>query len=187
MIVAIHQPNFLPWLPFFEKVRSADVFVILSHCQYEKNNFQNRFHYRNNWHTMSTNKGLEPIIKKRYTNHQKDWNKIKENLKDRKYLLDQFDDCICDNLFETNQKIILKVMHQLNIKTVVEFDKPASLLSTERLVKICQDLGATTYLSGAGGRNYMDIRKFTDVGINVMFQETEVKDRVHVLDILGEK
>lgn len=35
MIVSIHQPNFVTWYPFFEKVAQSDVFVIMSHCQFE--------------------------------------------------------------------------------------------------------------------------------------------------------
>src|SRR5579859_5180841 len=42
MILAAHQPQFCPWLGFFDKMRQADVFVILDDVQYEKNNWQNR-------------------------------------------------------------------------------------------------------------------------------------------------
>ena len=43
MTITIHQPNFMPWYPFFEKIQQADIFVLLGHCQFEKNGFQNRF------------------------------------------------------------------------------------------------------------------------------------------------
>ena len=33
-IVAIHQPNFFPWLGFFDKIRRADVFVFLDDVSY---------------------------------------------------------------------------------------------------------------------------------------------------------
>jgi hypothetical protein len=42
MIVAIHQPNFLPWLGFFHKMISADVFILLDNVPFSKNSFQNR-------------------------------------------------------------------------------------------------------------------------------------------------
>ena len=70
MIVAIHQPNFIPWLPFFDKMAAADVFVILSECQFEKNGFQNRFQ-RNGWNTMSVASGLAPIREKQYVARKK--------------------------------------------------------------------------------------------------------------------
>ena len=40
--VSIHQPVYLPWLGFFKKIMSSDIFVFLDDVQYEKNGFQNR-------------------------------------------------------------------------------------------------------------------------------------------------
>ena len=42
MIVAIHQPHFLPWLGFLQRMAQADVFVLLDHVQFERRNYQNR-------------------------------------------------------------------------------------------------------------------------------------------------
>ena len=42
MIVGIHQPEYLPWLGFFDKISQSDIFVMLDNVQYEKNYFQNR-------------------------------------------------------------------------------------------------------------------------------------------------
>ena len=42
MIVAIHQPNYLPWLGYFYKMVKADIFVLLDNVQYEKNGYTNR-------------------------------------------------------------------------------------------------------------------------------------------------
>jgi len=42
MIVAIHQPVYLPWLGFFHKMRSSDVFVFLDDVPFSKNSVENR-------------------------------------------------------------------------------------------------------------------------------------------------
>src|SRR5690349_20766526 len=42
MIVAIHQPHFLPWLGYLERMLKADMFILLDHVQFEKQNYQNR-------------------------------------------------------------------------------------------------------------------------------------------------
>ena len=42
MLVAIHQPEHMPWLGFFEKFLRADVFVVLDDVQFSKGDFQNR-------------------------------------------------------------------------------------------------------------------------------------------------
>jgi len=41
-VISIHQPGYLPWLGFFKKILSSDVFVFLDDVQYKKHEFQNR-------------------------------------------------------------------------------------------------------------------------------------------------
>ena len=80
MVISIHQPNFMPWYPFFQKIQKCDKFVILTHCQFEKNGYQNRFNFNDDWYTMSVKKGLEPIKDKIYLNPKNDWDRIKNRL-----------------------------------------------------------------------------------------------------------
>ncbi len=183
MKIAIHQPNFLPWYPFFQKIKEVDKFIILGNCQFEKNGFQNRFYLNEKWHTMSTRKGLDPINSKIYLNHIKDWNKIKINLPQYKNTLDQLDNCISDNLFLTNAKIIKKLAKLLGYNTEILYDYPTTLKSTERLVDICLHYNATEYLSGISGKNYLDLNLFNNNGIKVSFQENLIKK--HTLEILS--
>ena len=42
MIIAVHQPQYLPWLGYFDKIDRADVFVLLDNVQFKKNEWQNR-------------------------------------------------------------------------------------------------------------------------------------------------
>jgi len=42
MIVAVHQPQYLPWLGYFAKIDRADLFVLLDNVQFKKNEWQNR-------------------------------------------------------------------------------------------------------------------------------------------------
>ena len=42
MIVAAHQPHYLPWLGYLDKMAKADLFVVMDDLQYEAQNFQNR-------------------------------------------------------------------------------------------------------------------------------------------------
>ena len=183
MIISIHQPNFIPWYPFFQKIEESDIFVLMGHCQFEKNNFQNRFNMNGKWYTMSVNKGLEPIADKIYMSPEKDWNNIKTNLKQYSDVLNQLDECIGENLFETNVNIIRKLCSILNIKTEIVLDYPIELSKTERLVDICKHYGATKYLSGPSGKKYLDLPVFPD-NIEVLYQGEQTKKPI--LEILNE-
>ena len=109
MIVTIHQPNFIPWYPFFQKMEQADLFILLGHCQFEKNGFQNRFQLENTWNTLSVKKGKNPIIEKKYINPKYDWMKIKKRLFKYKHILNEIDPYISKNLYQTNKNIIIRV------------------------------------------------------------------------------
>lgn len=185
MRVSIHQPNFLPWYPFFEKMRSVDVFVLLGHCQFEKGKFQNRFRLHDQWHTMSVNHGLEPIVDKRYTSFQKDWSGIKSRLPQLSHVLCAFDEDIQESLHDTNVAIIRKIARLLEISTQIEMDSPTTTRATDRLVELCLKHGATTYVAGTSGGHYMELEKFERAGIKVETQDLSSLDRRHTLEILA--
>jgi hypothetical protein len=64
LIVSIHQPAYLPWLGYFDKIRRSDVFVFLDTVQLKKNGFANRNRVR----TASGVKWLTvPLLMKGHT------------------------------------------------------------------------------------------------------------------------
>ena len=187
MIITIHQPNFFPYYPFFQKMEDSNIFVILKHCQFEKNNFQNRFNKDDKWYTMSVNKGLDPIWTKTYLNPEKDWMRIKNMLPEYKNVLKIFDDCVDENLSRMNSNIIFRIRDILNIETEIVFDYYTELKGTERLVDICLRNEATTYISGISGSKYLDLSQFDKNGIKVVFQDESKMIRKPIIDILKNK
>ena len=188
-IVSIHQPTFFPWYPFFQKIQQSNTFIFLTHCQFEKNGYQNRFDIDKTWYTMSTYKGLDPIVQKKYVNPSKDWNKIKNSLEPSygRRLLEEFDDCIQESLCETNTRVIKKICSILDIDTRLTFDYKTNLSRTERLVDLCESHSATHYMSGIGGKNYLEEKLFESKSIQVFYQNTEEMIKKPVLDIIKEK
>jgi hypothetical protein len=186
MKIAIHQPNFFPWMPFFEKIRSVDLFIIMVYCQYTNRNFQNRFNYGGKWFTMPVKNAehRELIINKRYIDPVSSFEAITRKFPRNKKCLDYIRNIVNENVVDTNVSIIKYVNEKLSIETPIAFDYPTDLNSTQRLVDICKRYGANTYLSGVGARKYMDLSLFQENDISVEFQDVSQQDALHSLDLL---
>ena len=167
MIISIHQPNFCPYNGFFQKVAACDVFVIMRCCQFEKNNYQNRFFDGEKWQTMRVSKSIENIIDKEYLFAHEDFNKIIKKHPN----LNVFNHCIRKSVSDTNINIIIHALKLQGIKTKIVFDYPTELKGTERLIDIVKTFKGTTYLSGISGKNYLNLQAFKDNNIELLFQE----------------
>lgn len=152
---------------------NVDKFIILRHCQFEKNGYQNRFFMNDRWHTMSVNKGLEKICQKKYVNPKSDWSKIKSNLKEHEGVLSKFDSCICEDLDLTNINIIVKIASSIGVRAIIDYDYPTNLTGTDRLIDICKTYKAKSYLSGSSGKKYLELNKFKENNIAVSFQTNQ--------------
>jgi len=188
MRVAIHQPQYLPWLGYFDKMDSADVFVILDDVQYKKNEWQNRNKIRTaegwQWLTVPVlYKFGQKMDKVRIDNHR-DWRARQAKSLEYNYsraayfskyasffqdLFEKDWDLIVDlNIYIINH---LKETLGINTEVVNSSTLGVSSASTERLVEICAKLKADIYLSGAGGKEYLEQGLFKDKGIELEFQE----------------
>ncbi len=185
--ISIHQPNYLPWLGFFKKISTSDIFVFLNDVQYEKNGWHNRNKIRNSdgwmWLTVPTNaklgmklnevkidyssnwqkkhlKSIE-INYSKSTNFKKFWHEI-EMIYNKKHEL----------LMDLNLELIKFIMKNLNIKTQTIFSSKLKIreTSSERILSICKKLDAKIYLSGALGKQYLNLDDFQKNGIEVVFQ-----------------
>lgn len=181
MTLSAHQPNFVPWMPYFQKMERSDVFVILGHVQYEKGNYQNRFRADQNWFTMSVRHGNWLMKDKIYTTPARDWEVIKRSYPK----LWAFDHHISTSLWATNKGIIEQAATILGIKTKIVSDYPTDLKSTARLVDLCKTFGADTYLAGSGAsKMYLDETLFHKEGINVIYQEQNEMNRTPLMEHL---
>lgn len=163
-------------------MQEADLFVILSQTQFRKGGYENRFNVGDKWHTMSVNAGLEPIGLKRYVSVEKDWGYIKKAFRSKE--LWRFDKCISSSLFATNVNIINACKELLNIDTPLEFDYLTTLTGTERLIDLCKHYKADKYLSGISGKNYLELSKFEDAGIEVIFQDGSKMIKKALVEVL---
>ncbi len=182
MRVAIHQPNFMPWLPFFKKMQAADLFVIMIHCQWSKGGYQNRFNLGDEWHTMRVSHGLEPIHQKQYLSPLQDWERIKAAFPGTP--LGSFDEWIVSSLWLTNMAIIETAAARLGIGAEITTDRRTDATGSQRLLEICLEHDATTYVSGPSGRKYLDVELFERAGVGVEFFDAEPADKVPLVQVL---
>ncbi len=187
---AIHQPNFLPWLGFFDKIVQSDVFVILDHVINNPRDaiWTKRVQILCNgspfWLTfpLKKHKGIPfvPInqmqVNKTETYQTKHLKTIELNYKKAPYyeearpLLDSFYDCDSEFIAEKNISFIMKICECLGIKR--DFIKSSELdcqfSSTEMLAEICRKVNANIYIYGTGADSYQENEILERQGIEVV-------------------
>jgi hypothetical protein len=121
---------------------------------------------------------LSDLIKeKRYINPEKSWEIIKAKIQVPN--LDEFDSLISESLSGTNIDLIELITSKLKIKTPIVRDAPSyELDKSKKLLDICIQYGATQYLSGPSGRNYLDEKIFLDNGIKVTYFQGKDKSSI---------
>lgn len=185
MIAAIHQPNFLPWIGYFYKMSKADVFIILDDVQFSKNSYINRNKIKTPngaiWLTLPVitsgkfgQKINEVEIKEFNKSRRKILDTIKMNYSRAEYFKNYFPELEeifsqdYNSLSDLNINLILWIAQKLQITPVIKFSSSLPLLEAEgtlRLINICKEIGADTYLSGFGGNNYQEEKLFNDNNI----------------------
>lgn len=192
MTVSIHQPHFLPWMGYFNKILNSDVFVWLHQVQYRKNYFQNRtkikdpFANREFWLTIPVHASLTSTIDTVLIADTRWLPKAERTLlqyyKRAPYFDEYFDGLIgslhvsTSLLEEVNYSSCLYLLRILGFEgKVVRFD---SLGVTEndpnlRLIRICQAVGSKHYIAGKGGRNYINQSQWDAEGIRISWQAVD--------------
>ena len=191
MKIAVHQPNYLPYIGYFDKMKNVDLFVIYDDAQFNKGDFQHRNKIRisHGWKWLTV-----PVIKKKVAikdvniNNKimiKDLNWSAAHLKYIKELyagthnyekyISKFERIYMtefSKLIDLNMELINSIRSILNIKTKLVFSSELNIKSksSEKLVGIIEALDGDVYLSGEMGLNYLDISLFENNGIKVEFQ-----------------
>jgi len=191
-IVAIHQPNYLPWLGFFHKIASADIFVLLDIVQYPRGrSVANRNKIKTaqgaQWITIpiSTSKGqpdkggylkVVPSDERWKKKHLK---ALQINYGRAPYFqphFDQISEILLSNQHFAEMNIILirYFLNQFDIHTPIyrlsEFTGFIGKKS-QMIINICSHFGAAIYLSGRGAIVYNDEGAFAAKNIKIIYQE----------------
>lgn len=191
-VVAIHQPNFFPWLGYFDKIHRADVFIFLDDAQYQKTGgcWSNRVKVLINgegrWLTAPVDRSFHGTrnVNEMVFSGKEDWrNKVLKTLISAYKRAPCFDEAYSvveplvqnpqDNIAEYNIHAIKTLAGGLGFSLnllVRSSDFPTDSSATERLIALTKSVGGQRYLCGGGAIGYQEDDVFQAAGIGLRYQ-----------------
>lgn len=188
MKIAIHQSQYIPWPPYFKKIATADIFVVMDNVQFQKNGVQNRNKVRNKeadfWLTVPVKGQLTDTIQdKEISNDQwksKHWKSIQASYRNSPnwglYEAEIYDlySREYSTLHEANNAFFHFFLKKLDITTRIVYLSELKVegVKSDLVLDICRSLDAEVYLSGWGSRDYLNEESFEAEGIRIRYQES---------------
>lgn len=187
MRVTIHQPEHLPWLGFWQKLAASEMLVILDDVQFKRRHFECRNKIARNgeaqWLTVPTVKcpRATPISAVRI-DQQEPWQSRNLEAVHRAYARSPFFEAVfaefaelygtpADSLLELNRRLIDWVVHRCGLRLQVAAQSALNTRTSgsELIEEICTGVGATVYVSGLSGADYLDLSAFERREVAVEF------------------
>ena len=196
-LVAIHQPNFLPWLGYFDKLARADVFVLLDDVQFprtSKGTWMNRVKLlvggKEQWVTVpivraegSGRKVLDVRIDDAQPWRTKLLRTIELNYRRTPHfdatfpLVEEILAAPTDRLAEFNERGVRRLADAVGLDTsklVRSSELGAEGHATDLLIELTKAVGGTAYLTGGlAPEAYQEDEKFAAAGVELVYQRFE--------------
>lgn len=191
MIVAIHQPHYLPWLRYCDKIARADVFVALDDVEFNKNGWQNRNKVKGpsgpQILTVPVLHRLAQPIHEVAVRPDQPWARKHLRTIEQSYArapyLSTFHDALeriyaasWDRLVDLNLEMLRWHLDALGIPTPIVRSSELGVQgrATQRLVDLVRKVGGTAYLTGAYALQvYLDPAVMREAGIQLLIHEWE--------------
>lgn len=193
VVVAIHQPNFFPWLGYFDKIVRSDIFIVMDNVQCPKKGgtWLNRSRLivggQPTWMTL-------PIVRSYHGKRRIDEIAIDEStLWREKYLkslrlnygkaphfyavypfVEELVRYPTTNLKEFNLSCIRAIIRKLGIPVDTFVDGTSLNVSgaaTELLIEMVRSVNGSVYMCGGGADGYQDDALFAEQGIELRYQQ----------------
>lgn len=189
--VAIHQPNYIPWLGYFYKIYQSDVFVFLDDVQFSNQGLHN-------YHFLKTREGpirlripviqtlgdkiSEVKIRKGANWGKKHLDQIYINYNKAFYFEEVYSDIAgiltesYEYLYDLNITIIEFICKKMGISChfIKSSDLKIGTVKEEKIIDICHALGCEIYYSGTGARAYQTEENFEKNGILLKYSEYKI-------------
>lgn len=177
MELAFHQPNYLPNLGFFYKMACAEKFVITTNLQFVRREWHNRAKFpgqgKDMLLTVPVGGSNRQMIREAVINDETKWRQKHVGTLRNIYrrtadpqLLESFlalYEKRWERLVDLNVALIKYIRNLLAIETPLIIDEQVGGNRQQLLINICRKHAADRYLSGLGGKNYMDDEYVSDI------------------------
>lgn len=187
------QPTFIPWLGYFELIYSSDIFVFYDTAQYQKSSWHNRNKVLNKnneiWLSIPVKRRnlKQSLSDSKFDETKKKWRlKFSQTFVQAYSRHDHFHEMswlaseICSSeqqsLSEFNIDLIQKICKAMGIekKFFRSSDMDLSGERSEKLIKICNFVGATAYRTPIGALDYLTLDEFEKKsGLELIVQKFE--------------
>lgn len=191
MRISINQPSYLGWLGYFELISSSDVFMFLDDVPFSHQSWRSRNRIRTTapkgWSWLSVpvkNPHVVQNINLVEIDNGRHWAKkhirtisqyygksehFDEYFGPLKEILESPQSLLCELDIETTKYLL----ECLGIKTKImrTSDLEASADKSEKLLALCESVGATEYYSPQLSKEYLDESIFAEKGIRVLYQD----------------
>jgi hypothetical protein len=192
MIVAIHQPHYLPWLGYLHRMAQVDQFIVLDHVQFERRNRQNRSQIRLDgearWLTVpvAQRSQKERIVDKLVDNDDpRPWGPIHfatlrhayreaQHFSTYAAALRAILEARWERLVDLNRALLEFLRDAFEIRTplVRSSELAADGAKSDLILNLCREVGAERLLAGFGGsRRYLDVEAFAGQGVRVEWHQ----------------
>jgi hypothetical protein len=188
MKLAIMQPYFLPYIGYYQLVSAVDAFIVYDNIKYTKKGWINRNRILLNGKdvhlTIPLKRGSDALeifhrelaadfdrmkLIRKLIGLYKFASHFNSNFPLIKKIVEYEDNNLFNYLFNSLEESckILHIKTPIIKSSTVKIDH--GLMSQEKVIAICNALGADTYINLIGGVNLYDKAKFASHGINLQF------------------
>lgn len=190
-LVVIHQPDFMPYLGFFHRLLSADVYIVLNNVQFVSSsrswNNRDKIKTKNGatWMTVPVNKcPRNTMINEVIISSAIDWKSehltaLQINYKKSAHFGEIYPHI--EKLYSNGAEYLedftfasikmLMMLFDINITVLYSSDLNVEGTSNTRIARLVKAVGSHRYLSGIGARDYYDPEIYKNEGVEVIWQE----------------
>ena len=204
MKLGIMQPYFTPYIGYFQLMKAVDKYVVYDDVNYIKGGWANRNHILINGEKEMFTVTLQKASQNKLFNEiviGDDFKKLMKTLQMNYSRAINFDQTmvLMERIisFPNKQLAVFiansfrEILSYLSVETEIlmssEIPKDNSLRGKDKIIQICEILGADTYYNAVGGKNLYDQEEFREHGITLNFVDSlpQVYSQLHTREFVS--